>query len=74
VRLNQPGNLAIESKKFWEYKERPLASWNEGATKQSSICQAADAGSVVQTNLNEDEVNSLKKALKKGVVPASSAK
>ena len=31
-------------------------------------------GRVIQTNLNEDEVNSLKKALKKGVVPASSAK
>ncbi|HTT20243.1 MAG TPA: DUF1269 domain-containing protein [Candidatus Sulfotelmatobacter sp.] len=30
-------------------------------------------GRIVQTNLNEDEVNSLKKALKKGVVPASSA-
>ena len=30
-------------------------------------------GRVIQTNLNEDEVNSLKKALKKGVVPASSA-
>jgi len=31
-------------------------------------------GRVIQTNLNEDEVNSLKKALKKGVVPASSTK
>jgi uncharacterized membrane protein len=31
-------------------------------------------GTVVETSLNEDEVNALKKALKKGGVPASSAR
>ena len=37
VAIYQLGNFGTASKKLWEYQEKPLASWNEGATKQSII-------------------------------------
>jgi len=37
VAIYQLGNFGTASKKLWEYQEKPLASWNEGAAKQSII-------------------------------------
>ena len=35
--MYQLGNFGTASKKVWEYQEKPLASWNEGAAKQSIL-------------------------------------
>jgi len=37
VAIYQLGNFGTASKKLWEYQEKPLASWNEGAAKQAII-------------------------------------
>jgi phosphoserine phosphatase len=35
--MYQLGNFGTASKKVWEYQAQPLASWNDGAAKQSII-------------------------------------
>jgi phosphoserine phosphatase len=37
VGMYQLGNFGTASKKVWEYQPQPLASWNEGAAKQSIL-------------------------------------
>jgi phosphoserine phosphatase len=37
VAIYQLGNFGTASKKLWEYQAKPLASWNEGAAKQSIL-------------------------------------
>ena len=37
VAIYQLGNFGTASKKLWEYQPPPLASWNEGAAKQSIV-------------------------------------
>jgi hypothetical protein len=37
VAIYQLGNFGTASKKVWEYQAQPLASWNDGAAKQSIL-------------------------------------
>ncbi|MGD0416860.1 MAG: haloacid dehalogenase-like hydrolase [Terriglobales bacterium] len=37
VAIYQLGNFGTASKKLWEYQAQPLASWNDGAAKQSIL-------------------------------------
>jgi len=37
VAVYQLGNFGTASKKLWEYQPQPLASWNDGAAKQSIV-------------------------------------
>jgi len=37
VAIYQLGNFGTASKKLWEYQTQPLASWNDGAAKQSIL-------------------------------------
>jgi hypothetical protein len=37
VAIYQLGNFGVAAKKLWEYQAQPLASWNEGAAKQSIL-------------------------------------
>ena len=37
VGMYQLGNFGTASKKIWEYQAQPLASWNDGTTKQSIV-------------------------------------
>jgi len=37
VAVYQLGNFGTASKKLWEYQSQPLASWNDGAAKQSIV-------------------------------------
>jgi hypothetical protein len=37
VAIYQLGNIGTASKKVWEYQAQPLASWNDGAAKQSIL-------------------------------------